>query len=224
MAGAYFTKSTFRFLKNLKANNDRAWFAEHKHRYERQLKEPALRFIEAFAPHLRKLSPHFMATPRSLFRIYRDTRFSRDKSPYKTAAGVQFRHDSAKNAHAPGFYVHIEPGSCFIGLGIWHPDSRTLLKIRERIVDDPKTWKNVSRGTAFTGQYRLEGDALKRAPKGFDPEHPLIEDLRRKDFIGVRHVPQSFLTSPDLPRELAGTFRNGAPLVRFLCDAVGVAF
>ena len=225
MAGkAYFTKSTFHFLKDLKANNDRAWFAEHKHRYERQLKEPALRFIEAFAPELRALSPHFMATPRSLFRIYRDTRFSKDKSPYKTAAGVHFRHDSAKDAHAPGFYLHIEPGACFVGLGIWHPDSNTLLKIRERIVDDPNTWTKVSRGTAFTSHFELEGDALKRAPKGFDPEHPLIDDLRRKDFIGVRHVPQSFITSPDLPRELAGTFRNGVPLVRFLCDAVGVAF
>ena len=221
---AYFTKSTFQFLKDLRANNDREWFAEHKHRYERQLKEPALRFIEAFAPELRKLSPHFMATPRSLFRIYRDTRFSKDKSPYKTAAGVHFRHEAAKDAHAPGFYVHIEPGACFVGLGIWHPDAKTLLKIRERIVDDPTTWKRVSRGTAFTGHYELEGDSLKRAPKGFDPDHPLIEDLRRKDFIGVRHVPQSFITNPGLPRELADTFQRGVPLVRFLCDAVGVAF
>ena len=225
MAGqAYFTKSTFQFLKDLKANNDRAWFAENKHRYEDHLKDPALRFIEAFAPELRKISPHFMATPRSLFRIYRDTRFSKDKSPYKTAAGIHFRHDSAKDAHAPGFYVHIAPGECFLGMGIWHPDSKTLRRIREGIVDDPAAWKKVSRSKAFTGEFDLEGDSLKRAPKGFDPEHPLIEDLRRKDFIGVKRVPQSFITSRDLPKELARTFKKGVPLVRYLCDSLGVAF
>lgn len=224
MAGAYFTRATLQFLRDLKTNNDRAWFAEHRQRYERHLKEPALRFIEAFAPELRTLSPHFMATPRSLFRIYRDTRFSRDKSPYKTAAGIHFRHDSAANAHAPGFYVHIEPGACFVGVGIWHPDAPALRQIREHIVDDPKTWKKASRNAAFTGHYQLEGDALKRAPKGFDSDHPLIDDLRRKDFIGVRRVPQSFITNPGLPRELADTFQRGVPLVRFLCDAVGLAF
>jgi len=220
----YFTRSTFQFLKDLKANNNREWFAEHKHRYEGQLKDPALRFIEAFGPELRKLSPHFMATPRSLFRIYRDTRFSKDKTPYKTAAGVHFRHDSAKDAHAPGFYVHIAPGECFVALGIWHPDSKTLLKIRERIVGDPAAWKKVSRSKSFATRYALEGDSLKRAPKGFDPEHPLIEDLRRKDFIGVQQVPQSFITNPELPKELARTFRKGVPMVRFLCDALSVAF
>ena len=165
-----------------------------------------------------------MATPRSLFRIYRDTRFSKDKSPYKTAAGIHFRHDSAKDAHTPGFYVHIAPGECFVGLGIWHPDSKTLRKIREHIVDDPAAWKKVSRSKAFAGAYDLAGDSLKRAPRGFDPEHPLIEDLRRKDFIGVKTVPQSFITGADLPKELARTFRSGVPLVRFLCDALSVPF
>lgn len=220
----YFTRSTFRFLKDLEANNNREWFAEQKHRYEQHLKGPALQLIEAFGPELRKISPHFMATPRSLFRIHRDTRFSNDKSPYKTAAGVHFRHDSGKDAHAPGFYLHIAPGDCFVALGIWHPDSKTLRKIRERIIDDPSGWKKVSRSKSFTGQYALEGDSLKRAPRGFDPDHPLVDDLRRKDFIGVSPVPQTFITSSELPRQLSRTFKKGVPLVRFLCDSLSVAF
>lgn len=225
MAGhSYFSKSTFHFLKDLEANNNREWFAENKHRYEDHLKDPALRFIEAFAPELRKLSPHFMATPRSLFRIYRDTRFSKDKAPYKTAAGIHFRHESAKDAHTPGFYVHIAPGECFLGLGIWHPDSQALRKIREHLVEDPAAWKRVKRSKGMSNEYELAGDSLKRAPKGFDPEHPLIEDLRRKDFIGVKKVTQAFITSRELPKELGQTFKKGVPLVRYLCAALNVPF
>lgn len=220
----YFSKATFEFLKELKANNDRDWFAENKHRYEGDLKDPALRLIEAFAPELHKLSPHFSATPRSLFRIYRDTRFSKDKSPYKTAAGIHFRHDSARNAYAPGFYLHIAPGDCFLGLGIWHPDGATLRQIREAIDERPDEWKKASRRKPFTAEYSLAGDSLKRAPKGFDPEHPLIDDLRRKDFIGVRNVPQTFVLDDDLPRELGRTFKKGMPFMRFLCDSLSIAF
>ena len=111
----YFTPKTFRFLKDLADNNDREWFAENKARYEDVVKEPALRFIHDFAAALRKVSPHFHAGPRSLFRIHRDTRFSKDKSPYKTAVGVHFRHERAKDAHAPGFYFHVAPGEVFLG-------------------------------------------------------------------------------------------------------------
>jgi uncharacterized protein (TIGR02453 family) len=133
----YFTNASFQFLEDLKANNNRDWFAENKPRYEAQLKDPALRLIEDFAPHLKKLSPHFMATPRSLFRIYRDTRFSKDKTPYKTATGIHFRHDQATDAYAPGFYFQVAPGEVFVALGIWHPQSSALRMIREHIVEDP---------------------------------------------------------------------------------------
>ena len=220
----YFTKATFKFLRDLKANNNRDWFAENKHRYEGDLKDPALRFIEDFAPELKKLSPHFMATPRSLFRIYRDTRFSKDKAPYKTAAGIHFRHDQSKDAHAPGFYFHVAPGEVFVALGIWHPDSGALRSIREHIVENGADWKRASRSKKFRATFALEGDSLKRAPKGFDPEHPLIEDLRRKDFIGVNSVTQAYATDPDLPKALASSFRDGLPLMRFLCDALSVPF
>ena len=223
-ASTYFTGATFAFLRDLKQNNDREWFAANKHRYEGDLKAPALRFIQDFAPKLHALSPHFMATPRSLFRIHRDTRFSKDKSPYKTAAGIQFRHDRSKDAHAPGFYFHIAPGEVFVALGIWHPDGSALKAIREGIVDDGAGWKRASRAKAFTETFTLEGDSLKRAPKGIDPEHPLIDDLRRKDFIGVKSVSESFAISDDLPDRLVDTYRDGVPFMRYLCRTLDVPF
>lgn len=219
-----FTPKTFRFLSELAENNDRGWFADNKARYEAEVKDPSLRFIEAFAPHLTKLSPHFMATPRSLFRIHRDVRFSKDKRPYKTHAGIHFRHERSKDAHAPGFYLHVEPGQIFTGLGIWHPDGSALRKIREHIVAEPKAWKQAVGGKKFTDAFELGGDRLSRPPKGFDPEHPLIEDLKWKDFIGTRTLTQRFVTGPDLPAELTKLFRSGVPLMRFLCEALGVPF
>ena len=138
---ASFGPELFSFLTDLRANNDRDWFAANKHRYEQDLLEPALAFIEDFAPRLEKISPHFRADPRpsggSLFRIYRDTRFSKDKSPYKTNLGIHFRHERAKDAHAPGYYLHIGPGEVFAGGGIWQPGTDGATRIREAIVADP---------------------------------------------------------------------------------------
>jgi uncharacterized protein (TIGR02453 family) len=225
MAGtSYFTRETFHFLKELAANNRRDWFADNKDRYEAHVKDPALRFIQDFAPHLAKLTPHFHAGPRSLFRIHKDVRFSKDKSPYKTHTGIHFRHDGSKDAHAPGYYLHIEPGSVFVGLGLWHPDGPTVRAIREHMVEGPDAWKKASRGKKFTGTFVSAGDKLTRPPKGFDPDHPLIEDLKWKDFIGSRDLDQDFVTSPHLPRELARLYGAGSDYMAFLCEAVGVPF
>ncbi len=220
----YFSTATFTFLKDLAANNDRVWFEENRSRYEDHVRIPALRMIRDFAPLLAKISPHFQAGPRSIFRIHRDVRFSADKSPYKTHTGIQFRHDAGRDAHAPGFYLHVEPGNSFVGLGMWHPDGPSLLKVREHIVANPDAWRGVVGKKSFSGAFDLQGDRLVRSPKDFDPEHPLIEDLKWKDYIGIRPVPQTYLSDPDLPANLAATFAAGAPLVRFLCDAVGVPF
>jgi uncharacterized protein (TIGR02453 family) len=224
VAAECFTDESFRFLEDLEKNNDREWFAANKGRYEQHLKEPALRIIEAFAPELSKISPHFMATPRSLFRIHRDVRFSKDKSPYKTHAGLHFRHDRSKDAHAPGYYLHVEPESVFLGLGIWHPQGPALRAIREHIVDEPAKWKRASGAKAFSSTFSLSGERLKRAPKDFDPDHPLIEDLKWKDYIGVLELPDSFVKDPALPEALAKTFKAGTPFMRFLCEALDVPF
>ena len=139
------SKSTFpgfplemlRFLNELSAHNNRSWFQANKSRYEEHLLEPSLAFIAAMVDPLAKISPHFRAVPKrmggSLMRIYRDVRFAKDKRPYKTNVGIQFRHETGKDVHAPGFYFHIDPDEVFVGAGIWHPDSKTLGKIRKAI-------------------------------------------------------------------------------------------
>ena len=224
MKPAHFSPHTLRFIRDLKKNNERAWFVANKDRYEEAVRDPALRFIADFAPKLAKLSPHFMATPRSLFRIHRDTRFSKDKSPYKTHVGIHFRHDRAKDAHAPGYYLHIEPKSVFAGVGIWHPEAGALRLIRQRIVEEPAAWKRATTAKTFTGTFELAGDRLKRPPKGFDLDHPFVEDLKRKDFIGIVELDDAFVTKRDLPERLARTFAAGTPLMRLLCDALDVPF
>jgi uncharacterized protein (TIGR02453 family) len=219
-----FGPELFRFLRDLKANNDRVWFNANKDRYEKEVRGPALDFVEDFAPHLAEISPHFVADPRpsggSLFRIHRDTRFSKDKSPYKTHVGIHFRHELAKHAHTPGFYLHLEPGSAFTGVGIWRPDAPALLKIREAIAADPKAWR---RATA-DGAVRLGGESLKRPPTGFDPEHPLIDDLKRKDFIASVELTQKVACSAGFLERFAGTCRETSPLVRFLCEALDLPY
>ncbi len=222
--GPYFSRETFRFLRDLKKNNERAWFTENKALYEEHVKEPALGIIDGFAPSLKKLSPHFLATPRSLFRIHRDTRFAKDKSPFKTHVGLHFRHDRSRDVHAPGYYLHIEPGNVFAGVGIWHPDAAALQRIRQHIVDEPQAWKRASRAKKFTSTFSLDGDRLARPPKGFDPEHPLIEDLKWKDYIGIVEFEESFATSPDLPAQLAALFKAGTPFMHYLCEALDVPF
>jgi len=222
--GTYFSPETFRFLKDLKRNNERAWFAANKARYEEHVKAPALRLIEDFAPALADISPRFSATPRSLYRIHRDTRFAKDKSPYKTHAGIHFRHERAKDAHAPGFYLHLEPGSVFAGVGIWHPDAPTLRRIREHIVECPDAWKRASRSKAFLGVFEMAGERLTRAPRGFDPDHPLIEDLEWKDYVGVATLNEGFARAARLPRDLAKIFAAGKPFMRFLCEALALPF
>ena len=224
MFSSYFTPETFRFLDDLSANNDRDWFQANKARYEGDVKEPALRFIADFAPHLQEISPHFRADPRanggSLFRIYRDTRFSKDKSPYKTHTGIHFRHESAKDAHTPGFYLHIEPGGSFAGCGIWRPGSPTLTMIRQAITDDPDAWAQARDNAGFRAAFELSGDSLKRAPRGADPDHPMIEDLKRKDFIGVTSLGDDAIVAEGFLDDFAALCRSASPFQRWLCEAL----
>ena len=225
---AHFTPALFEFLAELAANNNREWFRANKSRYDADVKEPALGFISDFGPHLARISPRFRADPRahggSLFRIYRDTRFSKDKRPYKTHTGIHFRHEAAKDAHAPGFYLHLQPGHVFAGAGIWRPGGPTLRAIREAIDEDPDSWLRASRDDRFRASFELSGDSLIRAPKGFAVTHPLIEDLRRKDFIGVAELSAEAVLADDFMDVFAGLCRDAAPLQSWLCGAIGVPF
>jgi uncharacterized protein (TIGR02453 family) len=220
---ASFGPELFRFLAELEDHNDRDWFAANKERYEQDLLEPALAFIEDFEPHLRQITRHLRADARrvggSLFRIYRDTRFSKDKSPYKTTAGIYFRHEQSKEVRAPGFYLHLSPGDVFAGGGIWHPDTKTANAIREAVARDQDGWR-----AATAGVHLGQGEALKRVPQGFDRDHPLAEDLKRKDFAAIERMSEDEATGPDFLERYARACESMAPLMRFLCGAVGVRF
>ena len=153
-----------------------------------------------------------------MYRIYRDTRFSADKSPYKTWVAAHFKHRAAaRDVTVPGFYVHLGPGECFAGGGIYHPDMPTLTRIRQHIVADPKAWGAVGRAGL-----EIEGDSLKRAPAGFDPAHRFVEDLKRKDFYTGQEFPERQVTSPGFLDAFIDACRDTAPLMKFLTAALGL--
>lgn len=157
-------------------------------------------------------------------RVYRDTRFSKDKTPYKTNIGIQFRHELGKDIHAPGYYLHISPGECFVGVGLWHPDADALFKIRTAILEKPHAWRAARDDAAFGKHYELVGDALANAPRGFAKDHPLVADLKRKDFIALSNLSEATVTSGKLRPLLVERYRQAAPLMPFLCDALELRF
>lgn len=228
MANRYFTPKLFSFLKDLDENNNREWFKAHQAQYEEYIREPALDFINDFAKPLKGISEFFVADSRtvggSLFRIQRDTRFGKDKTPYKKNTGLHFRHIMAKDAHAPGYYIHIQPGESFMGVGLWRPETKLAYAIRDKIDSDQPGWKKATRSKAFAEFYELGGDSLIRPPKGFDPDHPYIDDLKRKDFIASARLKQSDVTSGDFMKNFTADCKRGTPFMRFLCEAVGVRF
>lgn len=223
-----FPAGTLRFLRELEQHNDRAWFAEHKERYETLVREPALDFIATMSPQLFKISEHFVALPKkvggSLMRVHRDMRFSKDKIPYKTNIGIQFRHELAGDVHAPGYYLHIDNSGCFLAAGVWRPESSALGKIRDRIAEQPAAWRKAHAGRAFNSCYTLGGDSLQRPPRGFAADEPNLEDLKRKDFIAVTDFPARAARSTDFVKSVANTYKKATPFMIFLCAALEVEF
>jgi len=221
-ATAYFSPEALTFLRQLKRHNDREWFAKNKARYQASIVEPALLFIGDFAPHLYEISSFFVADARSsrgsLFRIYRDTRFSVDKRPFKTHVGIHFSHASGKDAHAPVFYLHLEPDNCFAAAGVWHPDNRALTKVRTAIVRNAEQWAMVR------GKLTLEGERLARPPRGFDPNHPLIDDLKMKDFVSSVVLTEEQICSNKLMRDFVSACQTMSRLVEFTAKALGLKF
>ena len=222
----HFTPALFDFLADLVVNNRREWFQANRDRYERDVKDALLGFVSDFGERLPEISPHMIADPRpsggSMFRIYRDVRFSKDKSPYKTNAGVHFRHEVGREVHGPGLYLHMEPGNVFAAAGIWRPDSATVGKIRGAIVDNPKRWEAIVNDGRFNSNYGLEGESLKRAPKGIDPAHPLIEHLKLKSFAAGTTFSQDDACSPDFIDTYVDSCQTAGPFMKFLCDSVGL--
>jgi len=228
MSDAYFTPATFNFLGTLAANNTREWFTAHQQDYEKLVRAPALDFITDIADELPVISQHFLAQSRkvggSLMRIHRDTRFVRDKTPYKTNIGIQFRHEAGKDIHAPGYYLHIAPDECFIGIGLWHPESDALFRIREAIAQRSESWVAARDNTEFRHHFTLGGESISQAPRGFAKDHPLIEDLKRKDFIGMASLSEAEVTSDHLLTLVIERFAQADPYMRFLCKALDIRF
>ena len=222
-----FGPELFEFLEELEANNNREWFNENRERYEEEVREPAFDFIRAMGALLGEISPHMTARDTkvggSLMRVFRDTRFSADKTPYKTNVGIQFRHVRGGDVHAPGYYVHLDTESCFFGAGSWMPDRDALAAYRVAIDERPQAWI-AARDACQSGDWRMEGERLKRSPRDWSADHPMIEDLKRKSFIAVRDFDHDAVFKPDFPSLIAAWCGETQPLMRFLCTAVGLKF
>ena len=224
----YFSRATFKFLRELAANNDREWFHANKARYEDVLRTPYLQLIDDLAAPLAKISPHYRADARkqggSLFRMQRDTRFRHDKSPYKTWAGARLGHERRREVQAPSFYMEIEPGNCFAGGGIWRPEPPTLRHIRDFLVDNPAAWQRAVHNPAFRRRFAFWGESLQRPPRGFDAGHQLIADIKRKAYAAGRGYPDALACSAELHPHLVDTFQRIAPMVDYLCAALDLDF
>ena len=231
MATKHFTPALFAFLRELEANNEKAWWDANKDRYQTVVRDPALDFITDFGGRLQKLSPHFVADARttggSLMRPYRDTRFSNDKTPYKTNVGIQFRHEAGKDIHA-GMERAEQPRSrCFAGVGLWHPETQVARSLRQAINDQPDEWAAATKIEEFAKTWTLDQDddeLLKRVPPGLDPDHPYADDLRMKSFIAGANLSQKQVTGAGFDEQLAGMFTRASRFTHFLCDALGLPF
>jgi len=219
---AYFTPELFRFLTRLKRNNDRDWFLAHKGEYETHVQQPALRFITDFAAPLYEISPHLVADARptrgSLFRIYRDTRFSPDKRPYKTHLAMRFSH-RGKDVHSPGFYLHLDPAGCFAASGLWHPEPATLLKVRNAMVSRPNEWRKVRKLLNWD-----DASKLSRPPRGFPCDHEFVDDLKLRDLGSAVEFTVEQACSPKFMGTFAAACRKMSPLAEFLSGALGLQF
>jgi uncharacterized protein (TIGR02453 family) len=223
MGTRYFTPRLFRFLEQLRRNNRRVWFLKHRPEFEEFARQPSLRFITDLRLRLRDISPWLVADPKpnggSLFRIYRDVRFSKDKSPYKTHVGMNFWHAAAsETVHAPGLYLHLEPKSCFLAGGVWQPDARSLARIRDAVAWKPDDWRHAKRGL------RLGGDTLTRPPRGYAADHPLIEDLKRRDFVASVDLSPTQVCGGRMMQDFLRAARKMVPLLQFLSEAVKLRF
>jgi uncharacterized protein (TIGR02453 family) len=222
-----FSPAALGFLGRLKRNNRRDWFEAHRDEYHALVRDPMRAFVEEMDVRFGRLAPEITGDPkRAVFRIHRDIRFSKDKSPYKTHAACWFRHHDAgrETVHGgAGFYVHVEPGASMVAAGIWMPAKPTLDAIREALLEDHRPFATLIDHPAFRRRYgRLSEEAmLKRLPRGVDPDHPAGDWLRYKSFTVHRMLSDSAITDPRLPTRLERDITALAPMIRWLNSAVG---
>jgi uncharacterized protein (TIGR02453 family) len=226
-----FRPAAFRFLRDLARNNEKAWFEAHRDVYEREVREPMRRLVETLHAKLGSIAPEIVGDPkRSMFRIHRDVRFSRDKSPYKTNAGAWLYHRDAgrkvgrgDEGGGAGFYFHIDPTTCFMAGGLWMPARPALLRIREAIAAQPTALARLTSAAGFRRRFDglSEEAKLLRVPRDFPPDHPAAEWLKLQSFTARALIEPSVVTSPRVVDRLCRDFALLVPLVRWLNRALG---
>ncbi|MCP4885418.1 DUF2461 domain-containing protein [Rubripirellula sp.] len=218
----------FEFLEELKRNNRRDWFAENKERYQRDVRDASVELVRALQRPLAKAAPMLEGIAKghggSVLRIYKDTRFSKDKTPYKTNVGISLRHQANRNIHAPGVYIHLAADECLVGCGSWRPERNVLFAIRAAIDQEPKRWVKVRDQKTFRQYFHFTGESLKTAPRDYPKTHPLIEDLRRIDCMAVAPLTRSEITGDNVVELLIDRIKRATPLMRFLCDAIDLPY
>jgi len=231
MAGHFtnFSGKCTTYLADPAANNNKEWFDAHQKDYEAWVREPMLAFVREMGERFQRFAPRITADDRksggSMMRIFRDTRFSKDKTPYNTHATCRFFHEVGKKVAAPGFYFRITATDVALGAGIWHPETKITNGIREHIVENDKAWVKARDDKAFVRAFgALQGESLKRPPRGFDADHPFVEDLKRKDFVAFAEWKPSSITKKDFADRVEAAWETSTPLMKFLCDAVGVTW
>ncbi len=223
------TRKTISFLRDLEKNNNRAWYDANKARYQEDAQEPFREFIRAMEPRLEKISPHILCSDKkvggAMMRLHRDVRFSKDKTPYSPRLAARFMHDAGEKGGTPGYYINIDASGCTLGTGIWRPDTKFVGQIRDHIVADSKAWKSATGAKAFRDAFGgLGGESLKRPPRGYDAEHPFVEDLKRKDFVAFAEWKTAPVTKADFPAVVAKTYAASNKFMAFVCEALQLPF
>jgi uncharacterized protein (TIGR02453 family) len=226
-----FRPAAFRFLRDLARNNEKGWFEAHRDVYEREVREPMRLLVETLDARLGSIAPEIVGDPRrSMFRIHRDVRFARDKSPYKTNAGAWFYHrdagrkvGQAGEGGGAGFYFHLDPAACFMAGGIWMPARPALLRIREAIAAEPAALARLTGASGFRRRFDgLNQEAkLSRVPRDFAPDHAAADWLKLQSFTAPVSLEPGVVTSPRLVDRLSRDFELLVPLVRWLNRALG---
>jgi uncharacterized protein (TIGR02453 family) len=220
-----FSPRLFDFLRELKANNRKEWFDANKDRYIADVRDPLLAFIAAFRPRLIEISAYLVADPKptggSMFRIYRDTRFSKNKEPYKTMASAFFSHQTG-GKDGPGIYLHLEPEHSFVGIGHWRPDPVARRRMTDAIAAKPEVWRDATSSKEFRKLLKMEGDSMAKLPRQYDPQHPFAEDLKRKDFIVVSYFSEQQACARDFIERLNNISRAASPYLGFIIKAAGL--
>lgn len=213
-----FPKGGLQFLRDLKKNNDRDWFKARKSLYEEAVKAPMTELVLALGEDFEKFAPEYLTDPKkAIYRIYRDTRFSKNKAPYKTHVAASFNHKALAKHAAAGFYFHLSPDEILMGGGVYMPGSAELLAIRRHISANPVAYGAVVSNRTFKRYFgEVTGERLVRPPKGFPPDDPAIETLKQKQFLASENLDPELALSPKLLPELSKRFKALAPLIDYL--------